>query len=1286
MQVTRGLLLGVALLSISVLCHAIGAADVPRVTTGATTTSSIATACICSLNITTVLLELYAATNGNQWRQSASWNTSACPSQWYGVSCSSKGLMALVLPNNNLQGALPSSLGNMTSLVTVSLYGNHLTGSLHSSWSLLVNLKILFLHENSLEGTLPASWSTLTKLEQLYLSTNSLSGSLPSEWSAMTQLEQVFVFLNRLTGELPVSWGSMSKLTILNGNENAFSGSLPAAWSGMRAMQQLSFFGNLLTGVLPANWSAMVALKGIYLYENSIGGSLPSEWSSLSQLEILHLHSNNLSGSIPDTWSALSSLTTFSIFSNFHSGTLPMNFGNLTNLETLSLFGNQFTGTLHSSWGSLKNLKILFLHQNSLEGTLPPSWSKLTKLEQLYLSTNSLSGSLPSEWSAMTELQQVFIFLNRLTGELPASWGSMSKLTILNGNENAFSGSLPAAWSGMRAMQQLSFFGNLLTGVLPANWSAMVALKGIYLYENSIAGSLPSEWSALSHLELLYLYSNNLSGSIPVTWSALRNLTTLSIFNNVLTGTLPDAFHALENLQTISLYNNCLTGTLPSSWSSLTNLRVLVVNSNSLMGTLPLSWSSMTLLQQLYLHRNAFVGSLPSDWVRMERLEQLLLSYNYISSSLPEIWKGMKRLTLLGLRQNSLVGSLPHAWGTNLFALQELYLDHNMLDGPLPNEWNQFNNLTMLQLQHNYLSGPMPKEWGDGFTSLAVLNVSDNCLRGSSLASPDFWQRMFPLSVDVCGTRLFIPSQSAAGGEGPVSYAPCDRRLVLWPHQCTTTSTLTVATSAPSETVLTTPSHGSVSSSEPLDAVDTASSLSAAQITAIAIPIALGGAVGALLSSDSSGGDAQVLFATLNSPCVCDGSRSGSLSGRAVSIVMSPLSVFMQNDEADVVAIGTLTGEGNMGIMIGVVGLYLALIFLFARLSANDNDRAVSHSVEAAHDQIQDDASPLLQADGKETTRVSMSNVRLRQFMTSPRAGSLGFPAVPLKVALFLTPGIAWSVAVVLSYEDATPKRTPWNYFVTVLSFIFLISVPWLCEVVMFRRILLRKHWKLVFQAYKSGRFQGGIPVPRSIMWLVATRDGAWGPVARSHIGSPLVTPYNPAHYRYAWAVGHISTTVVTILTTWLPSNQSIGCTSLQVSAASVLGAVSLFFIIAKPHRMLWASMVASFGPALNATIVLLGIMCRYDVVDRNFIFAVSTCGAYISMIGKIIQVAFSEVERRFTKQRVDDAPIIKTPKSITGTDHQSNDLLNRTQSAPTAEVRSEAALSTLVGLICDMT
>lgn len=65
------------------------------------------------------LRELYNATTGAQWWQHGNWlNSSVGHESWYGVVCSNDTdtVKYVTLPNNNLAGSIPSSLGSMTQM------------------------------------------------------------------------------------------------------------------------------------------------------------------------------------------------------------------------------------------------------------------------------------------------------------------------------------------------------------------------------------------------------------------------------------------------------------------------------------------------------------------------------------------------------------------------------------------------------------------------------------------------------------------------------------------------------------------------------------------------------------------------------------------------------------------------------------------------------------------------------------------------------------------------------------------------------------------------------------------------------------------------------------------------------------------------------------------------------------------------------------------------------------------------------------------------------------------
>jgi len=80
-----------------------------------------------------ILMELYDATGGPQWKVRTGWGTDAPVCEWAGVECSSfidpQSVTSLTLPDNHLQGTVPASLAALRSLHTLDLSRNPLHGA-----------------------------------------------------------------------------------------------------------------------------------------------------------------------------------------------------------------------------------------------------------------------------------------------------------------------------------------------------------------------------------------------------------------------------------------------------------------------------------------------------------------------------------------------------------------------------------------------------------------------------------------------------------------------------------------------------------------------------------------------------------------------------------------------------------------------------------------------------------------------------------------------------------------------------------------------------------------------------------------------------------------------------------------------------------------------------------------------------------------------------------------------------------------------------------------------------
>ncbi len=126
------------------------------------------------------LVDLYDSTNGADWYNNSGWLTGPITT-WYGVTVTGTTVTEINLVANNLNGKIPSSIGNLANLDSLGLSSNHqLSGNIPSSIGNLVNLTWLNLSYNQLSGSIPSSIDNLVNLTWLNLSYNQLSGSIPS--------------------------------------------------------------------------------------------------------------------------------------------------------------------------------------------------------------------------------------------------------------------------------------------------------------------------------------------------------------------------------------------------------------------------------------------------------------------------------------------------------------------------------------------------------------------------------------------------------------------------------------------------------------------------------------------------------------------------------------------------------------------------------------------------------------------------------------------------------------------------------------------------------------------------------------------------------------------------------------------------------------------------------------------------------------------------------------------------------------------------------------------------
>lgn len=181
--------------------------------------------------IKAVLMQIYNALDGPNWKDASNWGSDRSIAEWQGVEWNNETKeLKLEFNSYGLKGKIPACIGDLgDALVSIGIYS-----------------------EPGVTGTLPEAFSKLTGLESLTIRGTSMT-SLPDVFSSLTQLEEVDIVSNQaMAGTLPPSIGGSTKLTGLRLHNNCFTGGIPDSWAdlGYRKVM-LSVYGNRLSGSLP---------------------------------------------------------------------------------------------------------------------------------------------------------------------------------------------------------------------------------------------------------------------------------------------------------------------------------------------------------------------------------------------------------------------------------------------------------------------------------------------------------------------------------------------------------------------------------------------------------------------------------------------------------------------------------------------------------------------------------------------------------------------------------------------------------------------------------------------------------------------------------------------------------------------------------------------------------------------------------------------------------------------------------------------------------------------------
>ena len=464
------------------------------------------------------LMDLYAVTDGDNWRNNSGWGGSVeTMGDWWGVATNDEGrVIHLDLqrgtkqmpsdmqdpddnPGNDLINAhligeeyvlipgreLPESLGNLRELRYLNLKQNVLRGPIPQSLARLENLERLLLSGQTREpGTRPQDSNHpatgVSVSGKHILATNQFNGSLPEDIGNLRNLEVLQIDRSELSGSIPESFTNLSKLKTLLLIHNDFEGSLDFLM-GLESLVHIQLSGNEFSGEIPRDLGDLSQLAHFRFSSNNLHGEIPRSLERLTDLRAIHLQNNQLSGSFPDflfDGEKNEFLITLILSNNNFSGVVPDNIDTDWHwaLNVLHLSGNNFEGPL-PNWMSQFRLIQFQAYNNNFEGPLPPGFfdseaKVYDRLRYLQLQNNKLSGPLPN-----------VTFANNRTSGTPRLW----RVAFQNNN---FEGEIPSAWADITTSYQdfqIFVHHNNLSGEIPLGIASIDGLLYFYINDNKFS-------------------------------------------------------------------------------------------------------------------------------------------------------------------------------------------------------------------------------------------------------------------------------------------------------------------------------------------------------------------------------------------------------------------------------------------------------------------------------------------------------------------------------------------------------------------------------------------------------------------------------------------------------------------------------------------------------------------------------------------------------------------------------------------------------------------------------
>ncbi|XVE80988.1 hypothetical protein DITRI_Ditri15bG0026200 [Diplodiscus trichospermus] len=665
----------------------------------------------------------------------------------------------LILDYTSLDISFLQNIGTLTSLKTLSLYDCDLTGTLPvQGLCYLKSLEELDLRKNALWGAIPSCLGNLTSLHFLDISDNQFTGNVASTpLKNLTMLQVLSLSKNQF--QVPVSFISFanhSNLKILLSDENelveqpiavqtwspkfqlkVFSLSyctidkhrklqLPRFLYYQYDLRYIDLSHTKFSEITFPNWliANNPSLKVLYMIDSSIMGPFFSASHPNYNLKVIDVSNNKMQHQIPPEFCSLfPNLGGLFMSRNAFNSSIPPCFGGMRSLSYLDISHNQLFGGIPVELAISHSLVLLRLSNNGLSGKMFPTVYRSNMLKGLYLDSNNFDGDIPHFLPiSSTILTYLDLSDNHLSGRLPVWLWNYTNLFMLALSNNQFEGPIPKQLCNLDQLDFLDLSQNNLVGTIPSCFNPE-NINHVHLRKNKLSGPLPHAFYGSFSLVSLDLSENNFTGNISNWIGTLPDLSVLLLKANQFHGEFPLHLCKLDSLSIVDLSRNELSGPIPSCLCNLAHQRT-VEKSYRVLAAMGLKLYDLKRNSDVYFE---IISKGTSPLYEDDSVEEEIVfstkraSYNYTGDILDS-------LAGIDLSCNKLTGIIPPELG-NLSEIHALNLSHNNLTGPIPSTFSKLKQIESLDLSYNNLYGRIPPQLTE-LNNLEVFTVAHNNLSG----------------------------------------------------------------------------------------------------------------------------------------------------------------------------------------------------------------------------------------------------------------------------------------------------------------------------------------------------------------------------------------------------------------------------------------------------------------------------------------------------------------------------------------------------------------------------